>query len=98
MSQQRIIYSTADVARLLGVTPSAVSNYIARHDDIPPAPFAAGDGRLFWDKGGMRAWLRWQEHRNTKPIRPTGDEHFMRQRAAAAGAAVAALRAELVDE
>lgn len=93
------IYSAADVARLLSVTPAAVSNYLARHDDTPAAPYATTDGRLFWDRSGMSSWLAWQQRRrDTAAARRSGDAHHARQGAARAADAIDALRDELAGD
>lgn len=63
------IYGNADVAALLAVTPAAVGNWLARHNDTPE-PFATtSDGRRFWDRNGMAWWLEW--HREQQPQRST---------------------------
>lgn len=66
MTGPHVIYGAADVAQLLGVSNAAVSNYLKRHTDTPPAAWRTTDGRLYWDQTGMRQWLAWQTDR-TRP-------------------------------
>lgn len=69
MSGPTTIYAQADVARLLRVTPAAVGNYRARHDDTPAPTHVAPGGREYWDRDGMAAWLQWSTARHSdKPI------------------------------
>lgn len=57
------IFGTADVAVALGVTRSAVSNYLARYDDTPSAQYKTPDGRLYWSAVGVARWLAWRDSR-----------------------------------
>lgn len=88
------IYSAADVARLLGVTTAAVSNYLGRHTDTPAPTYVNTAGRLYWDRAGMSAWLAWQSNRRAAS-RPRGTEHHGTQGKARAVDAIASLRDEL---
>jgi len=43
------LYGPADMARALGVSPSAVSNYLRRSSfTFPPAPFIGPKGSPLW--------------------------------------------------
>lgn len=60
------IYSRADVARELGVTAPAVSNYIRRFDNTPRAQFRNPDGVTYWSSAGLADWRRWARDRALK--------------------------------
>ena len=51
--------SAADIARITGVRPSAVSNWRRRHDDFPK-PVSGTDKNPRFDLGAVEAWLRSQ--------------------------------------
>ncbi len=61
-----IIYGRADIARELGVTAPAVSNYIRRFNDWPPATYETPDGVMYWDTQGLVKWRRWSEARKSQ--------------------------------
>ena len=44
------------IARLAGVRPTAVSNWIRRHNDFPD-PWGEVDGRRLWVLEEVQAWL-----------------------------------------
>lgn len=63
MSEPLELYGASAVARMLGVTRAAVSNWLTRHADTP-APFAVvrdvGDyATLLWNDDGMHRWREW---------------------------------------
>lgn len=65
-----LIYGCADVAQLLRVTPSAVSNYRSRFDDTPAPAYLTTSGRPYWTVEGMAAWQSWRDARQ-KDVRVT---------------------------
>ena len=75
---------------LLRVTNAAVSNYRVRHaDTVPPDTYRTPDGRVFYDRAAMAAWLAWAQAPRKRIIRGCPVDF------AAADQAVDALRAEL---
>jgi hypothetical protein len=61
------IFGNADIAVALGVTRPAFSNWLSRHKDTVPVPFATTpDGRLYWDMDGLREWMAWKERPREK--------------------------------
>lgn len=53
----------ADIARMFGVSPQAVSNWLNRHEDFPrpvgtvPGPGRAG-GASVWERSDVERWYR----------------------------------------
>lgn len=56
---EQVELSAADIARIAGVRPSAVSNWRRRHDDFP-RPVSGTDKSPRFDLGQVEAWLRHQ--------------------------------------
>jgi len=78
--------SAADIARIAGVRPSAVSNWRRRHDDFP-GPVGGTDKSPRFDLAAVEAWLHaqgrtpeipaeerlWQAFESARGVMPTGD-------------------------
>lgn len=78
--------SAADIARIAGVRPSAVSNWRRRHDDFP-RPVGGTDISPRFDLAAVEAWLQaqgrmpeipaderlWQAFESARGVMPTGD-------------------------
>ena len=78
--------SAADIARIAGVRPSAVSNWRRRHDDFPK-PVGGSDKSPRFDLGAVETWLHtqgrmpeipaderlWQAFESARGVMPTGD-------------------------
>jgi len=78
--------SAADIARIAGVRPSAVSNWRRRHDDFP-RPVGGTDKSPRFDLAVVEAWLHaqgrtpeipagerlWQAFESARGVMPTGD-------------------------
>ena len=78
--------SAADIARIAGVRPSAVSNWRRRHDDFP-RPVGGTDKSPRFDLAAVEAWLRaqgrmpeipagerlWQAFESARGVMPTRD-------------------------
>ena len=78
--------SAADIARIAGVRPSAVSNWRRRHDDFP-RPVSGTDTSPRFDLMAVEAWLHaqgkmpeipagerlWQAFESARSVLPTGD-------------------------
>ena len=78
--------SAADIARIAGVRPSAVSNWRRRHDDFP-RPAGGTDKSPRFDLAAVEAWLHaqgrtpeipagerlWQAFESARSVMPTGD-------------------------
>jgi hypothetical protein len=56
---EQVEVSAADIARITGVRPSAVSNWRRRHDDFPK-PVSGTDKNPRFDLGAVETWLRSQ--------------------------------------
>ena len=67
MSAGRVEVTSADIARLAGVRPAAVSNWRRRHDDFP-APVGGTDRSPRFDLAEVEAWLA--AHGSRDPIDP----------------------------
>jgi predicted transcriptional regulator len=89
MSEPALIFSQADVAQLLRVTPAAIGNYRSRYEDTPAPQYVGSDGRQFWSRDGMREWVAWQDALRAR-------SRQARARSAAASSAVESLRREII--
>jgi len=56
-----VIYGSAEIASLLGVNRSAVTNWHNRDVGAPAPDFITPDGRRFWLS--LEPWERWWELR-----------------------------------
>lgn len=61
MTAPRHVYGTADVAKALGVSRPAVTNWRARGLEIPPPDHVTVDGRAFWYD--LAPWHEWHAAR-----------------------------------
>ncbi|MGW3054432.1 N-6 DNA methylase [Streptomyces goshikiensis] len=57
MSSNRVEVTSADIARITGVRPTAVSNWRRRHEDFPQ-PVGGTERSPRFDLGEVEAWLR----------------------------------------
>ncbi|MEU5146743.1 N-6 DNA methylase [Streptomyces yangpuensis] len=57
MSRNRVEVTSADIARIAGVRPTAVSNWRRRHEDFPQ-PVGGTERSPRFDLGEVEAWLR----------------------------------------
>jgi type I restriction-modification system DNA methylase subunit len=78
--------SAADIARIAGVRPSAVSNWRRRHDDFP-RPIGGTDKSPRFDLAAVESWLHaqgrmskipvgerlWQAFESARGVMPTGE-------------------------
>src|SRR5215470_6594604 len=83
---EQVELSAADIARIAGVRPSAVSNWRRRHDDFP-RPVSGTDTSPRFDLMAVEAWLHaqgkmpeipaderlWQAFESARGVMPTGD-------------------------
>jgi hypothetical protein len=83
---KQVEVSAADIARIAGVRPSAVSNWRRRHDDFPQ-PVGGTDSSPRFDFAAVEAWLQaqgrmpqipaderlWQAFESARGTMPTGD-------------------------
>jgi len=53
------IYGRKDVADYLGVTQTAVSNWIHRYSNTPKPQYETPDGVRYWSKAGRESWRAW---------------------------------------
>ncbi|QUX31159.1 N-6 DNA methylase [Nocardiopsis akebiae] len=67
MGTGEVEVSSADIARIAGVKPTAVSNWRRRHDDFPE-PVGGTDRSPRFDLGQVEEWL--STHRRTPSIDP----------------------------
>ena len=51
------LVTAADIARMFGLTPSAISRWIERNPDFPQPRLYVNEGRsALWDKGEVINW------------------------------------------
>ena len=58
MTAPFLLYSMADVAEALGVSRSAVCNWMRRYDDTPEAEFVTTEGLRYWST--LIDWRAWR--------------------------------------